>query len=97
MVRDGRARRTTLARAGRLEGARQMVGIMGLYAVGAQGGKHYCGAGRGMGARHGLQRMARAKKATAKVEEVRPYVEGVAKNLVERASTAAPDCRGASP
>ena len=28
--------------------------------------------------------MARAKKATAKVEEVRPYVEGVAKNLVDK-------------
>jgi hypothetical protein len=28
--------------------------------------------------------MARSKKRTAKVEEVRPYVEGVAKNLVEK-------------
>ena len=28
--------------------------------------------------------MARAKKRTPQVEEVRPYVEGVAKNLVER-------------
>ncbi len=28
--------------------------------------------------------MARAKKRTPKVEEVRPYVEGVAKNLVEK-------------
>jgi hypothetical protein len=28
--------------------------------------------------------MARAKKCTAKVEEVRPYVEGVAKNLVDK-------------
>jgi hypothetical protein len=28
--------------------------------------------------------MARAKKATAKVEELRPYVEGVAKNLVDK-------------
>ena len=28
--------------------------------------------------------MARTKKATAKVEEVRPYVEGVAKNLVDK-------------
>ena len=28
--------------------------------------------------------MARAKKRTAKVEEVRPYIEGVAKNLVDK-------------
>jgi hypothetical protein len=28
--------------------------------------------------------MARAKKRTPKVEEVRPYVEGVAKNLVDK-------------
>ena len=28
--------------------------------------------------------MARAKKRTAEVEEVRPYVEGVAKNLVDK-------------
>ena len=28
--------------------------------------------------------MARAKKRTPKVEELRPYVEGVAKNLVEK-------------
>jgi hypothetical protein len=28
--------------------------------------------------------MARAKKRTQKVEELRPYVEGVAKNLVEK-------------
>ena len=28
--------------------------------------------------------MARSKKRTPQVEEVRPYVEGVAKNLVER-------------
>ena len=28
--------------------------------------------------------MARSKKRTPKVEEVRPYVEGVAKNLVEK-------------
>jgi hypothetical protein len=28
--------------------------------------------------------MARDKKRTAKVEELRPYVEGVAKNLVEK-------------
>src|ERR1019366_6075677 len=28
--------------------------------------------------------MARTKKATAKAEEVRPYVEGVAKNLVDK-------------
>jgi hypothetical protein len=28
--------------------------------------------------------MARAKKHTPKVEEVRPYVEGVAKNLVDK-------------
>src|SRR5215510_1489906 len=28
--------------------------------------------------------MARAKKRTTKVEELRPYVEGVAKNLVEK-------------
>ena len=28
--------------------------------------------------------MAQAKKAIAKVEEVRPYVEGVAKNLVDK-------------
>jgi uncharacterized protein YbaR (Trm112 family) len=28
--------------------------------------------------------MARAKKATAKVEELRPYVEAVAKNLVDK-------------
>ena len=28
--------------------------------------------------------MARAKKRTAKVEELRPYVEGVAKNLVDK-------------
>jgi hypothetical protein len=28
--------------------------------------------------------MARAKQRTAKVEEVRPYVEGVAKNLIDK-------------
>ncbi len=28
--------------------------------------------------------MARAKKRTPKVEEVRPYVEGVAKNLIDK-------------
>lgn len=28
--------------------------------------------------------MARAKKRTVKVEEVRPYVEGVAKNLIDK-------------
>src|SRR6516165_11012277 len=28
--------------------------------------------------------MARAQKRTPKVEEVRPYVEGVAKNLIDR-------------
>jgi hypothetical protein len=28
--------------------------------------------------------MAKAKKRTAKVEELRPYVEGVAKNLVDK-------------
>jgi hypothetical protein len=28
--------------------------------------------------------MARHKKRTPKVEELRPYVEGVAKNLVEK-------------
>ena len=28
--------------------------------------------------------MARSKKRTAKVEELRPYLEGVAKNLVEK-------------
>jgi hypothetical protein len=28
--------------------------------------------------------MARAKKCTPRVEELRPYVEGVAKNLVEK-------------
>ncbi len=28
--------------------------------------------------------MAQAKKRTAKVEEVRPYVEGVAKNLIDK-------------
>ena len=28
--------------------------------------------------------MARSKKRTAKVEELRPYVEGVAKNLVDK-------------
>jgi hypothetical protein len=28
--------------------------------------------------------MARSKKRTAKVEEVRPYVEGVAKNLIDK-------------
>jgi hypothetical protein len=32
--------------------------------------------------------MARGKKRTPQVEELRPYVEGVAKNLVESASTA---------
>ena len=28
--------------------------------------------------------MARAKKRTPQVEEVRPYVEGVAKNLIDK-------------
>ena len=40
-------------------------------------------------------RRARAKKATAKVEELRPYVEGVAKNLVDKL-TAPRGSRGAS-